>query len=86
MDGVHTRPVRRGRRHESGVRRPFNPAETLAPAMSDANATQRMEVRGESDGESKFVAEARNHELVMDDPEAMGGEDRSEERRVGKEC
>ncbi|PSQ55330.1 osmotically inducible protein C [Halobacteriales archaeon SW_8_68_21] len=43
--------------------------------MSDANATQRMEVRGESDGESKFVAEARNHELVMDDPEAMGGED-----------
>ena len=43
--------------------------------MSDANATQRMEVSGESDGESKFVAEARDHELVMDDPEAMGGGD-----------
>ena len=43
--------------------------------MSDANATQRMEVSGESDGDSKFVAEARGHRLVMDDPEAMGGED-----------
>lgn len=43
--------------------------------MSDANATQRMEVSGESDGESKFVAETRGHELVMDDPEAMGGDD-----------
>lgn len=43
--------------------------------MSDVNATQRMVVRGESDGESKFVAGARDHELVMDDPEAMGGDD-----------
>lgn len=43
--------------------------------MSEANATQRMEVSGESDGESKFVARARDHELVMDDPEAMGGDD-----------
>lgn len=43
--------------------------------MSDTDTTQRMEVRGESDGESKFVAETRGHELVMDDPEAMGGED-----------
>ena len=43
--------------------------------MGDANATQRMEVTGESDGESAFVARARDHELVMDDPEAMGGDD-----------
>ena len=43
--------------------------------MSDANATQRMEVSGESDGESRFVARARDHELVMDDPEEMGGDD-----------
>ncbi|TKX82084.1 OsmC family protein [Halorubrum sp. SD626R] len=43
--------------------------------MSDSDTTQRMSVRGESDGVSKFVAETRGHELVMDDPEAMGGED-----------
>ncbi|OYR43651.1 OsmC family protein [Halorubrum sp. Hd13] len=43
--------------------------------MSDTDTTQRMTVRGESDGESKFVAGTRGHELVMDDPEAMGGED-----------
>ena len=43
--------------------------------MSDTDTTQRMRVRGTSDGESKFVAEARGHSLVMDDPEAMGGED-----------
>ncbi|ELZ43863.1 OsmC family protein [Halorubrum californiense DSM 19288] len=43
--------------------------------MSEANATQRMAVSGESDSESKFVAEARGHELVMDDPEGMGGDD-----------
>ena len=43
--------------------------------MSDASTTQRMEVSGESDGDSAFVAEARGHELVMDDPEAMGGDD-----------
>ena len=43
--------------------------------MSEADATRRMEVSGESDGESKFVARARDHELVMDDPEAMGGDD-----------
>jgi uncharacterized OsmC-like protein len=43
--------------------------------MSDTNTTQRMRVRGASDGESKFVAEARGHSLVMDDPEAMGGDD-----------
>ncbi|RLM49392.1 OsmC family protein [Halorubrum sp. Atlit-28R] len=43
--------------------------------MSDANATQRMEVSGESDGESAFVARARDHELVMDDPESTGGDD-----------
>ena len=43
--------------------------------MSDTDTTQRMRVRGTSDGESKFVAEARGHSLVMDDPEAMGGDD-----------
>lgn len=43
--------------------------------MSDTDTIQRMAVSGESDGESKFVARARNHELVMDDPEAMGGDD-----------
>jgi len=43
--------------------------------MSDTNATQRMTVSGESDGESKFIASARDHELVMGDPESMGGDD-----------
>lgn len=43
--------------------------------MSDTDTTQRMTVSGESEGESKFVARARNHELVMDDPEEMGGAD-----------
>lgn len=43
--------------------------------MSDTDTTQRMAVSGESDGDSKFVAHARDHELVMDDPEEMGGDD-----------
>lgn len=41
--------------------------------MSDT--TQRMAVSGESDGDSRFVAHARDHELVMDDPEEMSGDD-----------
>lgn len=43
--------------------------------MSDSDTTQRMAVSGESDGDSRFVAQARDHELVMDDPEGMGGAD-----------
>jgi len=43
--------------------------------MSDTDTTQRMAVSGESDGDSKFLAHARDHELVMDDPEEMGGDD-----------
>lgn len=43
--------------------------------MSNTERPQRTAVSGESDGESKFVAQARDHELVMDDPEEMGGGD-----------